>query len=54
MPVFAGARGGIVMLDDAARPGERLVAKHWKRDWPQFDWTLMPGIKGTLVGVRRF
>lgn len=45
--------GGIVMLDDAARPGERLVARHWKRDWPQFDWTLMPGIKGTLVGVRQ-
>jgi predicted O-methyltransferase YrrM len=46
--------GGIVMLDDAARPGERLVAKHWKRDWPQFDWALLPGIKGTLMGARRF
>ncbi|MFM5914516.1 MAG: class I SAM-dependent methyltransferase [Chakrabartia godavariana] len=46
--------GGIVMLDDAARPGERLVARHWRRDWPGFDWQLMPGIKGTLVGVRRF
>lgn len=45
--------GGIVMLDDAARPGERLVARNWRRDWPQFDWTLMPGIKGTLVGVRQ-
>lgn len=45
--------GGIVMLDDAARPGERLVARHWRRDWPQFDWTLLPGIKGTLMGVRR-
>lgn len=44
---------GVVMLDDAARPGERLVARHWKRDWPQFDWTLLPGIKGTLMGVRR-
>lgn len=44
--------GGIVMLDDAARPGERLLARNWRRDWPQFDWKLLPGIKGTLVGVR--
>lgn len=45
--------GGIVLLDDAARPGERLVARTWKRNWPQFEWTLLPGIKGTLRGVRR-
>lgn len=45
--------GGIVILDDAARPGERLVARNWRRDWPQFDWTLLPGIKGTLMGVRQ-
>jgi predicted O-methyltransferase YrrM len=44
--------GGIVVLDDAARLGERLVAKRWKRDWPMFDWRLVPGIKGTLIGIR--
>jgi predicted O-methyltransferase YrrM len=45
--------GGTVILDDAARPGERLVARRWKRDWPDFDWRYVRGIKGTLIGVRR-
>jgi predicted O-methyltransferase YrrM len=45
--------GGIVLLDDAARPGERIVAMQWKRDWPQFDWRFIPGIKGSLMGQRR-
>ncbi len=45
--------GGIVILDDAARPGERLVARTWKRDWPEFDWRFVRGIKGTLIGERR-
>ena len=44
--------GGIVLLDDAARPGERVVAARWKRDWPNFRFTLLPGAKGTLVGER--
>lgn len=47
------APGGMVLLDDAARPGERLVARRWRRDWPDFDWTYRRGIKGTLVGVRK-
>lgn len=46
------AVGGIVLLDDAARPGERMVAARWKRDWPDFGFTLLPGAKGTLVGER--
>lgn len=45
--------GGVVILDDAARPGERLVARRWRQDWPDFDWSYTPGIKGTLIGVRR-
>jgi len=45
--------GGAVILDDAARPGERLVARRWRRSWPQFDFRLLhAGTKGTLVGVR--
>lgn len=44
--------GGTVMLDDAARPGERVVAAHWRRRWSDFSWRLVPGIKGTLVGKR--
>jgi predicted O-methyltransferase YrrM len=46
------APGGIVLLDDAARPGERVVAARWKQDWPEFRWTLLPGAKGTLAGER--
>jgi hypothetical protein len=38
------------VLDDAARPGERLVAKGWKRDWPMVEWHYIAGIKGTLIG----
>lgn len=44
--------GGMVLLDDASRPGERVVAVRWKRDWPNFRFTLLPGAKGTLVGER--
>lgn len=47
------APGGVVMLDDAARPGERIVARRWRERWPDFDFRLLPGIKGTLIGVRR-
>ena len=46
--------GGVVVLDDAARPGERLVARKWRREWPDFDFRLVhAGTKGTLIGVRR-
>lgn len=45
--------GGTMILDDAARPGERIVARRWRRLWPQFDFTLHHfGSKGTLVGRR--
>lgn len=48
------APGGAVILDDAARPGERLVARRWRRRWPEFDFRLVhAGTKGTLVGLRR-
>ncbi len=45
------APGATVLLDDAARPGERLVARRWRRDWPELNFTLVrDGTKGTLVG----
>jgi predicted O-methyltransferase YrrM len=48
------APGGAVVLDDAARPGERLVARRWRKRWPGFDFSLVKsGTKGTLVGSRR-
>ena len=47
------APGGAVILDDAARPGERLVARRWRQAWPDWDWRLLrTGTKGTLVGRR--
>tara|TARA_R110000782_G_scaffold13999_11_gene41468 strand:- start:9870 stop:10571 length:702 start_codon:yes stop_codon:yes gene_type:complete len=47
------APGGQIILDDAARPGERMIARRWRRDWPDFDWRYVRGIKGTLIGERR-
>jgi predicted O-methyltransferase YrrM/anti-sigma factor RsiW len=45
---------GVVLLDDAARPGERIVARRWRQRWPHIDFRLMKdGTKGTLVGRRR-
>ena len=47
------AVGGTVMLDDAARPGERLVARRWRKRWPNFEFCLdKSGSKGTLIGTR--
>lgn len=46
--------GGTVMLDDAARPGERVVARRWKKRWPDFSFRMNhAGSKGTLIGTRR-
>ena len=45
--------GGAVLLDDAARPGERLVARRWRKEWPDFDFTRVTNTAGTLIGVRR-
>ena len=45
--------GGTVLLDDAARPGERVVAQRWRRRWPGMEFRLVhAGTKGTLVGTR--
>ena len=45
--------GGAIMLDDAARPGERYVARRWRRNWPDFDFIYEgEGVKGLLIGRR--
>jgi predicted O-methyltransferase YrrM len=45
--------GGTVLLDDAARPGERVIAARWRRRWPNFRFELVNrGTKGTLIGTR--
>jgi predicted O-methyltransferase YrrM len=44
----------IVLLDDAARPGERIVARRWRRRWPGMAFHLdHRGTKGTLIGRNR-
>ncbi|GAA4827081.1 hypothetical protein GCM10023232_26560 [Sphingosinicella ginsenosidimutans] len=48
------APGGAVMLDDGARPGERMIARRWRQLHPEFDFTLdTRGTKGTLIGLKR-
>jgi predicted O-methyltransferase YrrM len=48
------APGGTILLDDGARPGERIVARRWRKAWPDFSFELVKsGTKGTLVGRRR-
>lgn len=46
------APGGTLLLDDAARPGERVVARRWRKRWPDIAFRLEHfGTKGTLVGT---
>jgi predicted O-methyltransferase YrrM len=45
------AADAIILLDDAARPGERLVAQRWRKGWPEIDFAYdRSGTKGTLIG----
>jgi predicted O-methyltransferase YrrM len=45
--------GGRVLLDDAARPGERMVARRWRREYHNMQFTLdRKGAKGTLIGQK--
>lgn len=45
------ADGAAILLDDAARPGERIVARRWRKRWPgiRFEYDRR-GTKGTLIG----
>ena len=48
------APDAVVLLDDAARPGERIVARRWRQRWPHIDFRLAhDGTKGTLIGRKR-
>jgi predicted O-methyltransferase YrrM len=45
------APGGIILLDDAYRPGERVIASRWRRRHPGISFELVGGsTAGTLVG----
>lgn len=44
-------RGGMVLLDDAARLGERVVARRWRQEHHNMRFVLdSKGAKGTLIG----
>lgn len=46
--------GALILLDDAARVGERLVARRWRQRWPDIDFVYdRAGAKGTLIGAVR-
>tara|TARA_R110000787_G_scaffold68155_5_gene152454 strand:+ start:167 stop:1492 length:1326 start_codon:yes stop_codon:yes gene_type:complete len=46
--------GAVILLDDAARPGERIVARRWKTRWPDIMFERVSGsTKGTLIGRKR-
>jgi predicted O-methyltransferase YrrM len=46
--------GGVVLLDDGARPGERILLQRWRQRWPDFEFRLdLSGAKGTVIGIRR-
>lgn len=47
------AAGGLVVLDDADRDGERENARRWATDWPGIDWRFDARGKGLLVGTRK-
>jgi predicted O-methyltransferase YrrM len=45
--------GGRILLDDAARPGERVVARRWRKEHRNMRFTLdSKGAKGTLLGQK--
>ncbi len=46
--------GGMILLDDAARPGERIVARRWRRGHTNIEFVLDgSGAKGTLIGRKQ-
>jgi predicted O-methyltransferase YrrM len=40
---------GLLVLDDAARPGERTVGEHWRRDFPDLHFRMVHTGRGLLV-----
>lgn len=46
------APGALVVLDDAARPGERRVAKAWAAQFPELQSSFLATEKGTLLLIK--
>ncbi|OJX78196.1 class I SAM-dependent methyltransferase [Sphingopyxis sp. GW247-27LB] len=50
---FAKLRnGGMVLLDDAHRSGERKILSRWRRAYPDIEFSNVDTMKGTVVGRR--
>lgn len=47
------APGGVVLLDDADRPGERDNARRWIVEFPEISFALLRRGKGLLRGIKR-
>lgn len=47
------APDAVVLLDDAARADEQSIIAEWLRDFPCFEQTILPHVKGTVILKRR-
>lgn len=45
--------GALVLLDDAARPGERRVAQQWAAEFPELKQTFLATEKGALLLTKK-
>jgi predicted O-methyltransferase YrrM len=45
------APGGIILLDDADRDGERANAERWRAEFPAIRFEMLPSHKGLLKGT---
>ena len=43
---------GTIILDDAARPGEKAIAERWRREFNNISFRYLGTEKGTLVGTK--
>ena len=47
------ADNGVLVLDDAARPGERTIAWQWQRDFPDLHFRMVEIGRGLFVASRQ-
>ena len=45
------APGGVILLDDAERDGERANAERWRAEFPHIRFEMLPSHKGLLKGT---
>lgn len=45
------SNNGLLVLDDAARPGERAIAQQWQRDFPDLHFRMVQTGRGLFVAA---